>query len=175
MLLGLAIILMVAFETKAEMASGWETDFAKAATNASKSGSFMLLDFSGSDWCGWCKKLDKEVFSKPEFKKYAQENLVCVLVDFPQHKPQTKKLKDQNTALARKYGVRGYPTVVILSNDESLVGTTGYMPGGPQKYVESLKAMIDAYKLNNPTKMTEGKTPTKQVPASTPKPGAPLN
>jgi protein disulfide-isomerase len=167
-LAGLAVMMMAVFNLKAETASEWVTDFEKASTNASKSGAFMLLDFSGSDWCGWCKKLDKEVFSKPEFKKYAKENLVCVLVDFPQHKPQTKKLKDQNTALAKKYGVRGYPTVVILSNDGSLVGTTGYMPGGPQKYVDSLKAMIDDYKQKNPPKVTEGKTPTNPLPAPTP-------
>lgn len=108
LLAGLRMMIMIAFVLKSE-AADWETDFGKASTNASKSGTYMLLDFSGSDWCGWCMKLDKEVFSKPDFKSFAKTNLVCVLVDFPQQKRQSKKLKDQNAELAKKYGIRSYP------------------------------------------------------------------
>jgi len=162
MLVGLVVMSMVAFGIKSEAASEWETDFSKASTNASKSELYMLLDFCGSDWCGWCIKLEKEVFSKPDFKKYAKQNLICVMVDFPRKKSQNKKLKEQNVELAKKYGVRGYPTVVILSPDGSLVGTTGYKEGGAQKYVDHLKEMIDAYK-KQPGKETENKEPSKRV------------
>jgi len=148
-LAGLAVVIMVALGVKAE-ATGWETDFAKASTNASRSGLYMLLDFSGSDWCGWCMKLDEEVFSKPEFKKYANENLVCVMVDFPRQKKQDQKLKDQNAELGRKYGIRGYPTVILLSPKGDLVGRTGYQPGGARKYVGHLEKMIDEYKKQQP-------------------------
>ncbi|MDI6774424.1 MAG: thioredoxin family protein [Verrucomicrobiota bacterium] len=117
----LAVMIMVAFGATAD-AADWETDFAKAATNASKSGMCMLLDFSGSDWCGWCIKLEEEVFSKKEFKEYAKKNLICVLVDFPRQKKLSKKLKDQNAALAKKYAIRGYPTVIILSQDRGSGG-----------------------------------------------------
>ena len=64
-------------------ADGWETDFAKASAKAKAEGKHILIDFSGSDWCGWCIKLDKEVFSKKAFKSYAKENLILVLADFP--------------------------------------------------------------------------------------------
>ncbi len=153
---GLVAVMMAAFGLKAE-AADWETDFAKASTNASKSGLYMLLDFSGSDWCGWCVKLDKEVFSKPEFKTFAKTNLVCVLVDFPQQKHQSKKLKDQNGALAKKYGIRGYPSVIILSPDGDLVGRTGYQEGGAKKYVDQLKEMIAEHKKQQPKKEAEKK------------------
>jgi protein disulfide-isomerase len=144
-LAGLVLVLMVASGMKVE-AADWETDFTKASTNASKSGLYMLLDFSGSDWCGWCVKLDEEVFSKAEFKKYAKENLVCVLVDFPRQKKQDKKLKEQNAQLAGKYEVKGFPSIIVLSPTGELVGRTGYQEGGPKKYVESLKKMIAAHK-----------------------------
>ena len=155
-MVGLVAVMMAAFGMKAE-AADWETDFAKASTNASKSGLYMLLDFSGSDWCGWCVKLDKEVFSKPEFKTFAKTNLVCVLVDFPRQKHQSKKLKEQNADLGKKYGIRGYPSVIILSPDGDLVGRTGYQEGGAKKYVDQLKAMIAEHKKQQPKKEAETK------------------
>ncbi|OGS34063.1 MAG: hypothetical protein A2283_22145 [Lentisphaerae bacterium RIFOXYA12_FULL_48_11] len=153
---GLAVMSMVVFGMKVEAAE-WETDFAKASTNASKSGLFMLLDFSGSDWCGWCVILEKEVFSKTEFNKFAKENMVYVLVDFPRQKKQSEKLKEQNSELAKKYDVQGFPTVIILSPEGDLVGRTGYQEGGAKKYVEHLKEMIDEYKKQHPKKKEEMK------------------
>jgi protein disulfide-isomerase len=148
-LAGLVVAIGVAWGVQAR-AADWETDYVKASASASKSGQYMLLDFSGSDWCGWCIKLDAEVFSKAAFRKYAKESLVCILVDFPRKKAQNKKLKEQNAALAKKYEVRGYPTVVLLSPEGELVGTTGYQEGGPKKFVDSLKEMIAAYETQHP-------------------------
>jgi thioredoxin-related protein len=140
-------------------AAEWETSFASASTNASKAGLYMLLDFSGSDWCGWCVKLDKEVFSKPEFKAFAGKQLVCVLVDFPRQKKQSKKEKDQNAELAKKYGIRGFPTVILLSPEGDLVGRTGYQEGGAVKYVAHLKAMIDTYEKAHPRQAAKPQRP----------------
>ncbi len=125
---------------------GWETDFARASARAKESGKYMLLDFSGSDWCGWCVRLEKEVFSQDQFRSYAADNLVCVLLDFPRRKTQSSDLKKQNQELSKKYGVRGFPTVLVLSPDGRLVGTTGYRPGGAEAYVQHLKAMIDPHR-----------------------------
>lgn len=144
---------------------GWETDFEKASAAAGKEGKYMLLDFSGSDWCGWCIRLDKEVFSTDEFKKFAGENLVCVLVDFPKAKEQDDALKAQNKKLAKKYGIRGYPTVIILAPDGALAGTTGYQEGGPVKYIEHLKGIIDGHKLKNPGKAAGQQQPQEAGPA----------
>ena len=130
-------------------ASSWETDFEEASATAKASNKYMLLDFSGSDWCGWCVKLDNEVFSKKAFKDYAKENLVCVLVDFPRRKQLKKALKEQNAKLQQKYGVRGFPTVIVLSPTGDLVGKTGYKAGGPDAYVSHLKGMIDPHREKN--------------------------
>jgi protein disulfide-isomerase len=135
-------------------AGGWETDFAKASNNAAQAGQYMLLDFCGSDWCGWCMKLDEEVFSKQEFKDYAGKNLVCVQVDFPRQTSQSAALKQQNEQLANKYNIEGYPTVVLLSPKGELAGTTGYQEGGAKSYVEHLKKIIADYEETHPKKGT---------------------
>jgi protein disulfide-isomerase len=126
---------------------GWETNFEKAAAKAKAEGKHMLVDFSGSDWCSWCVKLDTEVFSKEEFKAYAKENLVLVLADFPRDKSkQSAALQKQNEQLAEKYGIRGFPTVYILNPEGNAIDKTGYQAGGPEAYVEYIKKVIAAAK-----------------------------
>ena len=123
----------------------WETDFKLALTKAEKNSKYILLNFSGSDWCVYCGKLDKEVFNNKNFQEYARDNFICVFLDFPLNKPQDQKLKDQNKALVGKYRVRGYPTIVILSPNGKLVKKTGYLPVGAKNYIENLKEIIIAY------------------------------
>ena len=120
----------------------WLTDFKEAQQIAEKEIKVMLVDFSGSDWCGWCVKLDKEVFSQKAFQKYAAENLVLVLIDFPRKKWQTPDQKKANNELAQKYGVRGFPTVLLLKPDGSLIFRTGYKRGGAEAYVKFLKKQL---------------------------------
>ena len=120
----------------------WTEDYDAALKQAAAENKHVLVDFSGSDWCGWCIKLDEEVFSKPEFIDYAKENLILVLVDFPNSKPQSAELQAQNTALAEKYGVQGFPTVLILNPQGEVVERTGYQDGGPAAYVEMIQGVI---------------------------------
>jgi protein disulfide-isomerase len=137
----LALVALAAANlAKAE--DGWTTDYKKAVEQAKSEKKLVLLDFTGSDWCGWCMKLDKEVFKKTEFKNYAKQSLILVQLDFPHEKPQSKKVKEQNAALAAKYKIQGYPTIIILSPEGELVGQTGYQPGGAEKYVEHLKSIV---------------------------------
>lgn len=82
------------------VAQSWITDFAQAQKEAANRKVPILANFSGSDWCGWCIRLDEEVFSKPEFKAYAEKNLVLFVADFPQGKPQADGIKLQNQKLA---------------------------------------------------------------------------
>jgi thioredoxin-related protein len=121
----------------------WLTDYEKALKIAEKEDKTVLLDFSGSDWCGWCIKLDKEVFSKEAFKEYAGENLVTVLVDFPREKKQSDEVKKQNRELQKKFGIRGFPTVILLNSEGEKIAQTGYKRGGAEKYVEHLKKLIE--------------------------------
>ena len=141
--MGIFAALMVA--SAAFAADGWLTDFEKAKAQAEAENKYMLVDFSGSDWCGWCIKLDREVFSQDAFKVYAGKNLVLMLADFPSGKSQSAEVKEQNRKLAEQYGIRGYPTVILLSPEGKIAGRTGYQRGGPEAYVEHIKALIKAY------------------------------
>ncbi|MEP6669532.1 MAG: thioredoxin family protein [Chthoniobacter sp.] len=119
-------------------AEGWGENYEKAAAQAKAEKKLLLLDFTGSDWCGWCIKLNKEVFSQAEFKEYAAKNLVLMEVDFPQTKPQAANIKAQNARLQAKYKIEGYPTIVVLNPDGKKVGELGYQPGGPKAFTAAL-------------------------------------
>jgi thioredoxin-related protein len=121
---------------------GWMTDFEAAKVKAKAENKPMLLDFTGSDWCGWCIKLDKEVFGEAAFKEYAAAELVLVELDFPRSKEQSAELQAQNKKLAKQYGVRGYPTILVLSPDGKLIEQTGYQRGGAEAYVEHIKGIL---------------------------------
>ena len=121
---------------------GWMTDFEAAKVKAKAENKPMLLDFTGSDWCVWCIKLDKEVFGEAAFKDYAAAELVLVELDFPEGKGQSAQLKAQNEALAKQYGVLRFPTILLLSPDGELIEKTTYQPGGPEAYVEHIKGIL---------------------------------
>jgi thioredoxin-related protein len=118
---------------------GWTEDYAKAVAKAKTENKKLLLDFTGSDWCGFCKLLDKEVFSTSQFKNWAKD-YVLVKVDFPHSTPQSPKVKKQNEELKSKYPFNGYPTVVILDSEgKELARKSGYPPGtGPTAYLAEL-------------------------------------
>ncbi len=122
--------------------TAWMTDFDAAKAKAKADNKYMLLDFSGSDWCGWCIKLDKEVFSTKEFKDFAAQNFVLVMLDYPRSKPQPDAIKAQNEKLSRQYNIEGFPTVLILNPDGKLVEQTGYRAGGGAAYVTYLKSVL---------------------------------
>ena len=125
----------------------WLTDFEAAKKEAAEKKLPILVDFSGSDWCGWCIRLDKEVFAQKEFKEYAKNNFVLLLLDFPRRKEIPAELKKQNSNLAKKYQVQGFPTVLILDKDGKEIKRTGYMKGGAKAYVKHLKKIKKELKL----------------------------
>lgn len=97
--------------------SGWDDNYQEALTKAKAEKKLALLDFTGSDWCGWCMKLDNEVFAKAEFRKLASESLVLVELDFPQGRRLSKKTKEQNQQLKSKFNVNGYPTIILVDGE----------------------------------------------------------
>jgi protein disulfide-isomerase len=127
--------------TVALAAAGWGDNYEKAIAQAKAEKKMVVLDFTGSDWCSWCIKLDKEVFSKDEFKAYAKDNLVLMEVDFPQTKPQSPELKAQNAKLQKKHGILGYPTIIVLNSEGKKVGQLGYEEGGPKNFIAKLEAL----------------------------------
>jgi len=119
-------------------AATWLTDVPSAQAIAKEQGKIVLLDFTGSDWCGWCIRLKNEVFSQPEFEAFADQHVVLVEVDFPRQKVQSAELKAANAALARKFQIQGYPTVIVLDSDGKHLGNLGYQPGGPEAFISAL-------------------------------------
>jgi protein disulfide-isomerase len=120
----------------------WMDDFEAAKARAKETGRAILVNFSGSDWCGWCKKLDREVWSKEIFQGYADENLVLLLADFPSKKKLAQKVAEQNAKLAAEFGVKGFPTVLLLDQAGGLIAVTGYRPGGAEEYVDHIKRLL---------------------------------
>ena len=123
----------------AQAQPSWLSDFRQAQADAKAGKKLLLLNFTGSDWCGWCIRLEREVFSQPEFQAYAKDNLVLMTVDFPRAKPLSAEVRKQNEELAQKYLVEGFPTIVVLNGDGKQVGELGYVPGGASAFVSELK------------------------------------
>jgi protein disulfide-isomerase len=135
-------ILMTAALTSMAFAAtkqGWLDDLEKAKAQAKAENKKILLDFTGSDWCGWCKKLDKEVFSQQAWKDYAAKHLVLVEVDFPRSFQLPEATKKQNEELAKKFKIQGYPTIIITTASGNKRGELGYVEGGPEAFIKELK------------------------------------
>ncbi len=149
-ILVIAFLTLTSMSIQAQEELTWHTDMSKATDISIKENKPMFLFFTGSDWCGWCIRLQKEVFKTPEFIKWAKENVVLVELDFPRKNEQTDAVKMQNAQLQRQLQVNGYPTVWFVSavkTDEGKVnltalGSTGYVAGGPEKWLEGANQII---------------------------------
>ena len=147
--LALVLFLTLSINTIQAQDLTWHTDVNKASELAMKTKKPMMLFFTGSDWCGWCIKLQNEVFKTPEFIKWASENVTLVELDFPRRKQLTPELAQQNRNLEQMFGVRGYPTVWFVKpqlvdgkvNFDRL-GSTGYVANGPQGWLPGAKQIL---------------------------------
>ena len=117
----------------------WKTDLNDALAVAKKENKVVLVNFTGSDWCVWCKRLSNEVFSKSEFEDFAEKNLVLVKIDFPRNIQQSNATKYYNQQLADMYGVEGFPTVILLDKNGRGLLKTGYVQGGVDNYIQQLR------------------------------------
>lgn len=118
----------------------WLNSLEEAQKIAAKEGKDILVGFVGSDWCKWCIKLDKEVFSTDEWKKKAPRKYVQVLIDFPRDKKLKEEEKSYNKTLKLRFRVQGYPAVLLLDSKGNPYARTGYQEGGAEKYLEHLKS-----------------------------------
>ena len=126
-----AVLVAVFAVSRADAKPGWLTDFKQAQEEAKAGKKLVLVDFTGSDWCGWCIKLDREVFSTPEFKEYASKNLVLMEADFPRGKDLPKEVKSQNERLAQDLGIQGFPTLVVFDSEGKKIAEFGYEAAVP--------------------------------------------
>jgi protein disulfide-isomerase len=125
--------------TSDSQAGTWTTDYKKAQDEARASHKLLLLDFTGSDWCGFCIQLDKAILQQPQFKDYASKNLVLMEVDFPRRKAQSAETQKQNMELARRYQIEGFPTLVVLNGEGKTVWRyDGLYQGGIAAFLAEL-------------------------------------
>lgn len=126
---------------------GWETNWEAAKEKSKATQKPILINLTGSDWCGWCIKIEKEIFSKKEFQDFAAENLVLMEADFPRKKELPAELKKQNDALKKEYLAGGYPTVYLLDSEgKKLSPDLGELGGTPETYIKKLQELITAAK-----------------------------
>lgn len=137
--IALTLLLGLLGLAAARAEASWLTDFQKAQAEAKAGHKLLLVDFTGSDWCIWCMRLEAEVFSKPEFAEFAKDNLVLVRADFPRAKPLSAEVRKQNQELARQFEISSFPTIIVLNSEGKAVGLLGYMPGGPEPFIAELK------------------------------------
>lgn len=160
----------LAFAPLSTAAEGWSTDMPSALEQAQSQDKDLLIDFTGSDWCGWCIKLNEEVFSQPAFKDQAPEHFVLVELDFPQDKPQSDELKAQNEEWAQKLGVQGFPTIALVDSAGVPYAMTGYQQGGAEAYMEHLDELrqrrIDRDEMMTAAEQAEGLDKAKHLDAA---------
>ncbi|MBP8724848.1 MAG: thioredoxin family protein [Saprospiraceae bacterium] len=129
---------------------GWLVSLDEAFAQSKKTGKPIMANFTGSDWCGWCKRLSKAVFVHDEFKTWAKKNVVLLELDFPRSFAVPDKIRDQNYSLQQSFGVRGYPTIWVFDVDKdkktnqysfSALGKTGYT-ATVKEFTEGVDQMI---------------------------------
>lgn len=127
----------------------WNNNLKNAIEVSKKTNKPLLLFFTGSDWCGWCMRLQTEVFKTPEFKKWANENVVLVELDFPRRTALAPEITEQNNQLQQFFAVQGYPTVWFINATNSdgkvnidKLGSTGYLAGGPKVWLETANGIL---------------------------------
>jgi len=139
----LAATLAIGLAATAQAADGWMTDWEAAKAASKESGKPILINLTGSDWCGWCIKLEKNVFSTDTFRDFAEKELVLMEADFPRKKELPAKLEKQNEALSDKYLAGGYPTVWLLDAEgDKLSEDLGEFGQDPEAWVEKLRQLI---------------------------------
>jgi thioredoxin-related protein len=137
----ITLFLVGAFAVQAQELK-WYTDVREAITVSNKEQKPMLMFFTGSDWCGWCIRLQNEVLKTPEFTKWAKDNVILVELDYPRRTPQTPEIKNQNNELQQAFGIQGFPTIYFTSAEAKDgkvnfkgLGQTGYVAGGPSAWL----------------------------------------
>lgn len=138
---------MDAFAAPQAQTSGirWETNYEKAVEQSKATSRPIVLFFTGSDWCGWCNKLEKEVFDTREFAQATSNKLIFVKLDFPMQTKLDPNLEKQNKKLQETFAVRSYPTVILLDPNQQPIGVTGYRSGGGTQYAQHLIKMVNEY------------------------------
>lgn len=157
----LTLLLSLPIAAQAE----WLMDYRAAIAKAEAEDKAILVNFTGSDWCGWCVKLRREVFDTPEFLRFAEHNFVLLEVDFPKRKQLSTAQKQANERLSERFEITGFPTIIILNKGGVKIGQYGYLRGGPANYIAELKKTRGFVAREVPV-ATEASAPGATAPAA---------
>ncbi|TWU07334.1 Disulfide bond reductase DsbH precursor [Symmachiella macrocystis] len=136
----------------------WTTDYKAALAKAKKEGKDVLINFTGSDWCGYCIELQNKVFQYKVFSDGATKDFVLLEVDFPNDASLiTPQVQAQNNKLQQKFSIEGFPAILLVDEEGRPYARTGYQPVGPQKYVEHLSEFTDLRKKRDAAFAAAGK------------------
>lgn len=139
----ISILFCLVFSIHQLSAQVWHTNLNEAEKIASQKNERIVMVFQGSDWCGPCIKLDKQIWSSNQFIDYAKNHFVMVKVNFPRKKKNklTKEQQDYNNHLMETYDTKGYfPYVVVLDKNAKVIGSTGYKNTTPDNYIKLLNS-----------------------------------
>ena len=142
----IASATLMAAKLSSSVPSGWGEDFAAAQKAAAAGDKYILLAFSGSDWCGWCVKMDKDIYSVKSFIREAKKKFELVMIDMPQNQEILSPLaKKQNPGLLRKYAIRGFPCSILVHPDGTEIKRFGgYQRNGADAFLKALNDAADA-------------------------------
>lgn len=160
-----ALALVLSLPLNAESAGLWTEDWEAALKQARTANKDLLVDFTGSDWCIWCQKLEAEVFSRPAFVEKAPRDFILVRLDFPQRQPQKAEVRARNARLAEEFGIEGYPTILLLDPQGRVYGRTGYQEGGAEDYLKNLAELKATKERLYAVKTRADKAPEAEKPA----------
>lgn len=118
----------------------WSEDWDSSLQRARSEGKDLLIFFTGSDWCVWCQRLEAEVLGSSEFQQSVPQDFVLVKLDFPRRRVLPPAVQERNRQLALRYGIEGYPTLVLSDSEGRPYARMGYQPGGPRPFLEQLRS-----------------------------------
>ncbi|HEY4831963.1 MAG TPA: thioredoxin family protein, partial [Waddliaceae bacterium] len=123
----------------------WLTDYEKAVKLGKETSKPLFLFFTGSDWCSWCNKLEKEVLEAQDFVQTMSDKLIFVKLDYPMQTQLDLETTTQNELLQKKFSIRSFPTIIILDTDQQPIGIAGYRSGGGKQYAQHVLKMVKDY------------------------------
>ncbi|MFT7352704.1 MAG: protein disulfide-isomerase [Flavobacterium sp.] len=160
--------------TQAQETLTWHTNLDKAIAISNEESKPIFMFFTGSDWCGWCIRLQKEVFKTPEFEAWAKENVVLLELDFPRRTIQSDELRIQNGNLQQFFQVAGYPSIWITKAQTidgktsfEKIGMTGYLAGGPAPWLANADTILANFVPNPKPEIKNSSKKTKKKVAAT--------
>ena len=144
----IVLLVLCLFALTGWSAEGWMTDFEKAKKKAMNENKTLLLDFSGSDWCSWCIKLDEECFRRI-YGRLMQRAFGASSNDFPREKSKQSEALQSRIMSWQSNMLCEFPTVLLINQEGTLIEKTGYHAGGAENYIDHIKSLIETLKKRN--------------------------